>query len=222
MATDNPKIYVNREVRLVEVDTLPAELTTGHIYRNRTDESNTLALAGGETLDLAAGGGGGSVESALYQYREAVNISPQTITSGSWQEIELGTSVHEGVTGASLASNRVTLPAGTYLAEYSITTHETGMAGASFEAQGRLYNVTDAAAVADSGTNMGRAAELTGSGNAAIDATVMLRGATKFTLAAEKVIALEARSTVDIKLGLSSPGTWESVVGAELRITKFG
>lgn len=73
------------------------------------------------------------------QHQELVNVAGGTFTSGAWQTRELNTTVSNAITGASLAANQVTLPAGTYYVNgyasaYNVDGHKT-----------QLYNVTGAA-----------------------------------------------------------------------------
>ena len=59
---------------------------------------------------------GGKFESALLHVRDekATNTSGGTFTSGAWQTRTLNTSLTNEISGASLASNQITLPSGTY------------------------------------------------------------------------------------------------------------
>lgn len=62
-----------------------------------------------------------------------------TFDAGAWRTRTLNTVVSNGITGASLASNRITLPAGTYLIE----AYAPAMAVEYHQAA--IYSVTDAA-----------------------------------------------------------------------------
>jgi hypothetical protein len=68
---------------------------------------------------------------------KAANTAGGTFTSGAQQTRTLNTTAKNTITGASLASNQITLPAGTYLVQatapgYAVNNH-----------QARLYNTTD-------------------------------------------------------------------------------
>lgn len=62
-----------------------------------------------------------------------------TCTAGSWMTRDINSVEHNSITGASLSSNQITLPAGKYLIRGAAPAHRTGL----FKT--RLYNVTDAA-----------------------------------------------------------------------------
>ena len=59
---------------------------------------------------------GGKFESALLHVRDekANNTAGGTFTSGAWQTRTLNTSLTNEISGASLSSNQITLPSGTY------------------------------------------------------------------------------------------------------------
>src|SRR5512139_1550675 len=61
-----------------------------------------------------------------------------TFNSGAWQTRVLNTSVTNEIASASLASNQITLPAGTYYIEATAPAHQVSSHKA------KLYNVTDA------------------------------------------------------------------------------
>jgi predicted ATPase len=58
--------------------------------------------------------GGISVPSMHLQHQEAQNTDGGGITSGAWRTMTVNTQVTNTITGASLAANAITLPAGTY------------------------------------------------------------------------------------------------------------
>lgn len=60
-----------------------------------------------------------------------------TFTAGSWVQRQLNTNDVNTITGASLISNQIRLPAGTYEFYSNHTAHSCG------KNQARLYNVTD-------------------------------------------------------------------------------
>lgn len=62
-----------------------------------------------------------------------------TFTAGAWRTRTLNTSVTNEITSASLTSNQITLPAGTYYIEATAPAHQCNAHKA------KLYNVTDAA-----------------------------------------------------------------------------
>lgn len=76
---------------------------------------------------------------AIFRDEKASGTDGGTFTSGAWQTRTLNTTVFNGISGASLASDQVTLPAGTYEIEASAPARQVN------HNQLRLYNVTDAA-----------------------------------------------------------------------------
>jgi len=75
------------------------------------------------------------------QDQKAANTQGGTATSGSFQTRTLNTAVTNTITGASLGSNQITLPAGTYYMETECPAY------AVLQHKAILYNVTDAANV---------------------------------------------------------------------------
>jgi hypothetical protein len=75
----------------------------------------------------------------IVQETQADGTNGGTFASGAWRTRLLNTTQHNGISGASLGSNRVTLPAGTY----RINGHAAA-AGVSYH-QARLYNITASA-----------------------------------------------------------------------------
>lgn len=146
--------------------------------------------------DVSSGGGGGGTSVfAVFEDQKASGTDGGTASSGSWNTRTLNTSVVNNITGASLASNEFTLPAGTYritAAQQLVRTARTST---------RLYNVTDAS-VQSVGVNVFGLSS--GSGfTASIDCV--------FTIAAPKTFRLEYRagsSTTGFGLGTAaSAGT---------------
>jgi len=102
-----------------------------------------------------------------------------TFTSGAWQTRDLNTVSSNGITGASLASNRVTLPAGTY----EVDARAPALRVSHHKA--RLRNITDGSNILI-GTTM-----VSEQGGAIVQNESRVQGL--FTLAAEAVIELQHR-----------------------------
>lgn len=79
---------------------------------------------------------------ALFSQVEAVNVAGGTFTFGAWRTRVLNTEVYDSNAFASLASNRITLPAGTYYLSAMGTVHVAVLAHRM-----KLYNITAAADV---------------------------------------------------------------------------
>ena len=102
-----------------------------------TDSGNTKRDTVQGILDLA----GGAFESQLLHVEEhqATNTNAGTFTSGADRTRILNTVMTNEISGASLASNQITLPAGKYICDarapaYNVTKHRV-----------QLYNVTGTA-----------------------------------------------------------------------------
>lgn len=77
-----------------------------------------------------------------FQEQQTAGTNGGTFTSGAWRTRLLNTSVQNEIAGASLASNQITLPAGTFYIQ------ATAHAYAVDQHQVRFYNITDASVVA--------------------------------------------------------------------------
>lgn len=131
-----------------------------------------------------------------------------SFTSGAWQTRTLNTVKTNEISGASLASNLVTLPAGTYEIEASAPAYNCG------RHQTRLYDTTGAAALVV-GTS-----EYAGSGDRP-QTRSFVRG--RFMLSVESVVRLDHRcQTTSNLIGLGVPGSFASEVYAEALIREVG
>ena len=149
----------------------PASATDGH-----------LAVFDGTTGKLVKDGGA-APSSALNDYicildQKAQNTASGTFTSGAWRTRDLNTEQSDTGNHASVASNQITLAAGTYIAKISCP----GWAVLAHKA--KLYNVTDASDVL-----FGTSSYATlGSAAYGIDRSVI---SGKFTIATSKVFEVQ-------------------------------
>ena len=128
--------------------------TLGDIeYRSSTANTNTRLGIGstGNVLTVAAGvpswaAPAAGVTYAVFRDEKTAGTDGGTQTSGAYYTRDLNTTSYNGITGASLASNQVTLAAGTYHVE-AIATHK-GPSGNL-----RWYNITDSASAVAGQTN---------------------------------------------------------------------
>jgi hypothetical protein len=96
---------------------------------------------------VAIGGGGASSTVAAFSDQKAANTQGGTFTAGAWRTRDINTTVGtNGISGASIASNQITLGAGTYLIQgsapaYDVNQHMT-----------RLYNITDSTVAINGGS----------------------------------------------------------------------
>lgn len=81
---------------------------------------------------------------ATFTEEQSSGVSGGTFTSGAWRTRLLNTTKHNGITGASIASNQVTLPAGTYRVRGFAVGGCSGASAVGLH-QARLYNITGAA-----------------------------------------------------------------------------
>jgi len=108
-------------VPLSSADILDSAITTAKIANGAVtiaDLSATGTASSSTFLrgDNVWGAAGGKFESALLHVRDekASGTGGGTFTSGSFQTRTLNTSVTNEISGASLSSNQITLPSGTY------------------------------------------------------------------------------------------------------------
>ena len=129
-----------------------------------------------------------------------------TFTSGADQTRPLNTLKRNAIAGASLASNQITLPAGTYFADWWAISFAVG------NNQTLLYNVTDAAVIERGETT---------TGGASIAVEVNSHGNAYFTLAAPKVLELRHRSaSTTATNGMGNPAGFGTEVYADVKIWK--
>ena len=131
-----------------------------------------------DEVRLVAGGGFGSLH---VRHQVAVNTMGGSLVVGGLNTRPLNTVVANTIAGASLTSNQITLPAGTYEVNVEAPTYYSGFAFTY------LHNVTDNARVLRGIQNLIAASSATpgGGGN--------LRGT--FTLAAQKVVEIRHYSS---------------------------
>ena len=109
---------------------------------------------------------------------KAAGTGGGTFTSGAWRTRTLNDELENSISGASLASNQITLPAGTYRVTASAPAFQV------IEHQARLYNITDSATVF-SGT-----AEISWSSNSTTSRSQVVG---TFTISGTKVFELQHR-----------------------------
>lgn len=135
-----------------EIDTrvkaLNPSTTLGDIeYRSATANTNTRLGVGttGQVLTVAGGvpswatPAGGSIQTATFNDTKASTVDGGTFTNGAWRTRDLNTTQHNSITGCSLSSNQITLPAGTFLIQGLAPSFVTD------NTQARIYNITGSA-----------------------------------------------------------------------------
>jgi hypothetical protein len=151
----------------------------------------------------------GKFESALLHVRDekASGTDGGTFTSGSFQTRTLNTSVTNEISGASLSSNQITLPSGTYFLyatapAYGVDTHKL-----------KFRNTTDS-----SDTLIGNNQRIAD----ALDAATTAHISGRFTIAAQKTFELQHRcNTTDSGDGFGVGANYSIVeVYADVQIWK--
>lgn len=105
-----------------------------------------------------------------------------TFTSGAWRTRDLNTTRANTITGASIGSNQITLPAGTFRIQ---ATAPAAQGPATDFAKARLYNITDAATVIVGTTSVIGVAGSTGQSQE----RSLIVG--RFTIASQKVFEIQ-------------------------------
>lgn len=154
-------------------DGTPARLGVG-------DDDDVLTLSSGVPTWAAPTGGSGGLYSAYIciHDQKAQNTSGGTFTAGDWRTRDLNTEVADTGNNASIASNQITLAAGTYSCLIFANAFRVDLHRA------RLYNITDSAVILLSTTNYTKSASQIGDNDKAIIAG-------RFTIAAEKVLEIQ-------------------------------
>jgi hypothetical protein len=149
---------------------------------------------------------GATIQTATFNDTKASSTSGGTFTSGAWRTRDLQTTQSNSITGCSLASNQITLPAGTF--------RITGFAPATFvdRHQTRIYNITGSAMLilGMSAYNEGNVGSV---GASFFDGVV--------TLASSTVIELQHYGqTTQSSFGFGNSITWGDAIFSTITITK--
>lgn len=135
-------------------------------------------------------------------------------TSGSWQTYPLNTEDRDTGGIASLSSNQIVLPAGTYKARGAIT-FLNNVGGVVFSAQCRLYNVSDSAIIANG-------LDVYSDSGSTTKITMPSSFADQFTIAGTKTIAIQYQVNVSVTNGLGAAVSFGSEVYGFIELEKIG
>jgi hypothetical protein len=188
--------------------------TLGDIeYRSSTANTNTRLGIGttGQVLTVAGGvpswaTAGAAIQSACFRDEKAINNQGGTFTSGAWRTRDLNATQFNDITGASLASNQITLGAGTYSVYASLPSYTVS------GNKGRLFNITDSTQ-----TILGNS--LRGVADQVMIAEVL----GTFTIASSKVFELQHQCITTVGgNGFGGQSGITTEIFAEIHITKLG
>jgi hypothetical protein len=193
----NFRVKVNREIMICTsrssnalTVTRGAESTTARQHPTGAEIKHIITAAG-----LLQSIADGSLYDAYVCIRDekAQNTDGGTFTNGAWRTRDLNTEHADTHNLASVASNQITLEAGTYRILASAPAYLCG------RHKLRIQNITDTTTLLDSG-------ESSYSNNGVANQThAQLKG--RFTIAAQKVLELQHRcefTSITIGLGVSS------------------
>jgi hypothetical protein len=148
-----------------------------------------------------------AITTATFRDEKSSGTPGGTFTTGSWLTRDLNTSQFNNITSASLASNQITLPAGTY--NIFITAPCFGVG----HQQARLYNITDSAAAVLGASNYTR------DGATATSSYGLAAGT--FTITGTKVFEVQHRCDVTgTSNGFGVEVSWGTEVYASVTIEK--
>lgn len=187
----------------------PSAPANGDIWATST---GIFARVAGATVQLTAP----PVIHVRHQRATSLNNN-ESVGGSAWVTRTLETTVTNTITGASLASNKVTLPAGAY--QVTVNAPFCSDAGGNVQFKQRIYNVTDAAAVLY-GVNGGL--PITDTGGSPAQSYAPLVG--QFTITAAKDIRLETWSNLSGTThgNCIAVNDGSSEVYADVYITKIG
>jgi hypothetical protein len=195
-------------VPLTSADIADGIITSAKIVDGTIVNADINASAAIDSTKLS--GVQGKFESALLHVRDekANGTNGGTFTNGAWQTRTLNTSLTNQISGASLSSNQITLPSGTYYIHasapaYSIDRHKL-----------KLRNTTDSSDTLIGTSEQGENAY------AGFNRSFVIG---RFTIAAQKTFELQHRCTTTIStngFGLSSTWSGEIEVYTDVQIWK--
>jgi hypothetical protein len=196
------------QVPLTSADIADSIITSAKIVDGTIVNADINASAAIVSTKLS--GVQGKFESALLHVRDEKSnqTAGGTFTSGAWQTRTLNTSMTNEISGASLSSNQITLPIGTYFIHASASVYHVD------QHKLKLRNTTDS-----SDTLIGTS--MYSGDNTETSTTSFVVG--RFTIAAQKTFELQHRcaTTKDSNgFGVSSVWSGEVEVYADVQIWK--
>ena len=193
--------------------TNPMTTTGDTIYSSSGSTPARLGIGStGQVLTVAAGipswasPASNAIQTACFRDEKSINNQGGTFTSGAWRTRDLNASQFNDISGASLASNQITLPAGTYAINASLPSYTVS------GNQGRLFNITDSTQTILGNSIRGVA-----------DQTMIAQVLGTFTIAGSKVFELQHQCiTTTGGNGFGNQAGITTEVFAQIYITKIG
>ena len=142
------------------------------------------------------------------EHRTAEGVNPGSVSSGAWRTRPLNEVVENSITGASLADNLITLPAGMYWVEFFGTSMH------SDRHKARLYNVTG-----DEEALVGSAAYSNSTSNRS---TSLSSGHGHVTFGGTVDLEMQHRTQTTSGFGFGIAAGFSHEIHASIRITKVG
>jgi hypothetical protein len=143
----------------------------------------------------------------------------QTLTSSTWNTRRFQTTLTNEITSASLASNQITLPAGTYYLEGVLTTLLPATGAGVLSSKLRLRNITDGSTVT-SILSLGDYRAASGSVLANLGFNVHSDISGRFTIAGTKVLEIQNWVNSTSFTGGTAISSGENEIYASVRIWK--
>lgn len=212
-------ISVSHGAAARNTDTVFYSSTDNYIRKNTAAGFRTALDVYSKAEVTALGGGGGMTPVLHVRDMKATGTNGDTITAATWQTLVLNEVALNEISGASLSSNQITLPAGKYRFRFMVPVYAVG-AGSTSAAKYyalRLQNITASATLFDSASGF---TGQRGSNTHAL--TVELSGEGFFTLAATTTIAAQFYTTNAVLIGIATNISGRSERYAELVIERRG
>jgi len=191
--------------------------TKGDLYTFSTSDArlgvganNTILVAdSAEATGLKwAAPAAASTQCAQFFDQKTAGTQGGTFTSGAWRTRDLQTSQFNNITSCSLASNQITLAAGTYKVNCTAPTFDTD------STQARFYNITDSA------VEIGGTSENVSAGDA-LSVNGLVNG--YFTITGTKVFELQHQtSTTKATNGFGAAVGFNTEIYSTVSIMKVG
>lgn len=127
----------------------------------------------------------------IFHLRDQVSSAgaPQSLTNSTWNTRRLQTSVTNEITGASVASNQLTLPAGTFEVKGFAKVSSAASTSYDLLSQLRLRNITGSATLLVGMSHANAGFINPGQGSASMDILASING--RFTLSGSSVVELQ-------------------------------